>query len=158
MPLPTVPDGKRLGLREVFPFRRRDFILPTVVGLLPLLAPDTSAGERIGTAVFMFVGLLALTGLIAFPIRYYRRRANPHRVARNLIISNVVLALAASAGGAMFAQAIAEEGDSANATRVRLTFAVLMIGLLFAAISFALFVLLSRHRAKKAYKASIEQL
>lgn len=157
-PLPTVTDRKRLGLRDVFPFRRVDFILPTVVGVMTLFGSADGVGVRVGTALFMFVLVLALTGLIAFPIRYYRRRSNPHRVARNLIISNVVLALAALVGGAMIAPSIAEEGDTANATHAYLAIGLFMFGLLCAAISFVLFVLLSRHRAKEAYKDGIKRL
>ena len=44
-------------------------------------------GVNIGDALFVFVVILAITGLILFPIRYYRRRSNPYRVARNLVVS-----------------------------------------------------------------------
>ena len=121
--LPTLPGPQRPGLRDVFPFRWVDFILPTVAGLLGLLN-EGDVGVRVGSALFFFVTILAMTGLILFPIRYYRRRSNPYRVARNLLISNVVFALVASVAGFLIAESVVETGDTVNETRATLRSAI----------------------------------
>jgi TIR domain len=155
--LPALPDRQHLGLRDVFPFRRVDFILPAVAGVLGLLS-EGDVGVRVGSALLFFVSVLAITGLILFPIRYYRRRSNPYRVARNLVISNVVFALVASVAGFLIAETVVEKGDTVNETRVYLAAGFFIFGLLIAAISFVIFFLLSKIRARKAYQESFVQL
>jgi hypothetical protein len=155
--LPELPGRQRLGLREVFPFRRIDFILPTVVGAIGLLN-EGDVGVRVGYAVFGFIMTLAIIGLILFPIRYYRSRSNPYRVARNLVISNVAFALVASVAGVLFAEAVTEKNETVNEVRVALAVGFFIFGLLIAAISFAIFFLLSKLRARKAYQEGFVRL
>ena len=155
--LPTLPGPQRPGLRDVFPFRWVDFILPTVAGLLGLFN-EGDVGVRVGSALLFFVTVLAITGLILFPIRYYRRRSNPYRVARNLVISNVVFALVASLAGVLIAETLVEEGETVNQTRVELAVGYLILGMLIAVISFAIFFLLSKLRARKAYREGFVRL
>ncbi len=157
--LPTPPDPPRRGLGDIFPFRWVDFILPTVAGLLMLFdTEDDAVGIIVGDALVIFVTTLAITGLIVFPIRYYRRQSNPHRVGRNLVISNVVFALVAGVGGFLTAESLVEEGETVSQVRAEVAFGYVIFGLLFAALSFLIFVVLSRIRARKAYKQSIVRL
>ena len=158
---PTVPDTKmRNGLRDVFPFHWADFILPTLVGIFALLGREEGErlGVTIGDALLAFITVLAITGLIVFPIRYYRRQSNPHRVARNLVISNIVFAVAGSLAGALTAESLLEEGETVNEVRGDLVVGFLFFGLVMAAMAFVAFVLLSRLRARRAYKVGNQRL
>jgi hypothetical protein len=116
------------------------------------------ASVALGGALAGFVAVLAITGMIVFPIRYYRRRSNPYRVARNLVLSNLVFAVGISVGGALEASTLTDEGDSVNETRVYLVVGFLTFGLIMAAISFTLFFVLSKRRAKEAYHHGVERL
>ena len=144
----------------MFPFRWFDFILPTLAGVVALLEPEEGGdvGVNIGNALFGFVVILAITGLILFPIRYYRRRSNPYRVARNLVISNVTFALVGSVAGFLTAESGLEEGETVNEARAYLALGFVLFGVLFAAISFVIFVLLSRLRARKTYQQGVARV
>ena len=102
---------------------------------------------------------VAVTGLILFPIRHYRRRSNPYSVARNLLISNLTFCVI---GGIASAVALTRselpEDETLNAARVSEAITGVVVGLFFAAVSFVIFLTLSRRRARKAYKASLSQV
>jgi hypothetical protein len=151
------PEPPSRGFRDVFPFRWVDFILPTIFGAAGLLA-DGDLGDRIGTALAGFVMVLAIIGLIMFPLRYYRRRSNPYRVARNLVISNVAFGILGGLAAIPLAESLADEGETVNDARVSAAVGFLLFGLVFAAVSFVIFFVLSRLRAKREYKESFRQV
>ena len=151
-PAPSkVPDTKtRTGLRDVFPFHWADFILPILVGVAALLGREEGegVGVTIGDALLAFIFVLAITGLVVFPIRYYRRQSNPYRVARNLVISSLAFAVAGSVAGFFTAESLVEEGETVNEARGALAVGFLITGLVMAGIAFMLFVVLSRLHAR----------
>ena len=160
-PTLTLPDTQRLRLGDVFPFRWIDFVLPIAASVLVLLFGRDDGDDIaviVGGTLLVFVLVLAMTGLIVFPLRYYRRRSNPYRVARNLVISNVVFALGGAVAGILIAKSVAEEGQSINEVRAYTAASFVLLGLLIAAISFAIFALLSRFRARKTYQEGFERL
>ena len=112
-----------------------------------------SLSVTIGDALSGAVMVLAITGLIAFPIRYYRRRANPYRVARNLLLSNVTFAVAGATASLLTASSMVEEGETTGSVQIDLSIGFLMFGLLFALISFGIFFALSKARAKRELEA-----
>ena len=101
---PKISDGARSSgtvipevvARDFLPFRWMDFILPVLVTLFLLFNHDEIYSETriVWNALTGGVMVLALIGLVVFPIRYYRRRRDPHRVAKMLALSNVTLAVA----------------------------------------------------------------
>ncbi len=143
----------RFRLRDAFPFHWADFVLPVLVGVAGLFGREDGDGYEVavGNALGGFAMALALVGLIVFPIRYYRRRANPFVVARNLVISNVTFAIIAAIGSAL--APVVDEGETANEARAYTSIGLLMFALGFAAISFVIFFVLSKKRAKRELEA-----
>ncbi len=151
----SIPDPAEFRWRDAFPFHWADFILPVLAAILVLLNGEDgdSLSVTIGDALSGAVMVLAITGLIAFPIRYYRRRANPYRVARNLLLSNVTFAVAGAAASLLTASSMVEEGETTGSVQIDLSIGFLMFGLLFALISFGIFFALSKARAKRELEA-----
>lgn len=141
----------RFDLKGAFPFHWADFIVPVLFALTGLLGitEGDSLGVALGDSVAMFAMAIALIGFIVFPIRYYRRRANPLRVARNLLISNIVFAVMISIGSSLTIEDFMEEGDTANQTRLDITVGFLFIASVIAGISFVIFFALSKARARR---------
>jgi hypothetical protein len=141
--------------RDFLPFRWVDFILPVLVTLLSLLDHDESysLAGTIGSAVMGGVMVLALTGLVVFPIRYYRWRRNPYRVAKMLVISNVTLAVAAAVAGIIAAPSWNIDDESVTEDRVWMPIGLFLLALLFALLSFVTFVILSKLRARRNFQA-----
>jgi hypothetical protein len=136
-----------------------DFIVPAVLGLITLFTSEADAvGVKLGEALLIFASTLAIIGMVVFPIRHYRRRRNPYRVARNLVVANVVLALVAAVGAFFAAKSLTEEGEKVGDVRVELAFGLVLIGFLLAAASFLIFLLLSKFRARKAYQEGMVRL
>ena len=158
--VPATIDEQRRQLRDVFLFRWVDFIVPTLVGVLAFMGSEQGddLAVTVGTSLFAFVTILAVTELILFPVRHYRRGSNPYGVARSLVISNVVFALVASVAGVLTAASVKEEGQTINEVRISLAVMYVLFGLIIAAISFVTFVLLSRLRARKTYQHRIERI
>lgn len=161
-PAPAGPPGRRDRARghgplgDLFPFRWVDLVLPTIVAAIALVSGNGGAvGERVATAVFLFVAILASTALIAFPIRYYRRRVNPRRVAGALVIVNAAFALLATAAGLSLGRTDADAGlapaDSGDDVWLGLVFVAVLVALT----SFVIFFVLSKARARRAYRAGI---
>jgi hypothetical protein len=144
--------------RDFLPFRWVDFILPVLVTLFLLLFHDESYSQAgiIGSALMGGVAVLALTGLVVFPIRYYRWRRNPYRVAKMLIISNATLAVAGAVAGILAVPSQTEGGNSVTEESVWTTIGFFLFGLLFALISFVIFVILSKLRARRDFLARTE--
>jgi hypothetical protein len=155
----TTVGRPQVRFRDAFPFHWADFVAPVLLFGLGLVTPAED-GEAFtvtfGDSLFLAVMLLAIIGLVAFPIRYYRRRANPHRVARNLLISNLTFALVGSIGGLFTASSLVEEGETTGSVQVELALGFLVFGLLFAVVSFAIFVALSKRRARRELHAHMQ--
>jgi TIR domain len=151
------PAEPQVVARDFLPFRWVDFILPGLVTVFLLLFHDESYGALgiIGSALVGGVMVLALTGLVVFPIRYYRWRRNPYRVAKMLVVSNLTLAAAAAVAG--FLAAPSWKGDdSVTEERIWASIGFFLLGLLFALISFVTFVILSKLRAHRDFQARTE--
>lgn len=148
----AIPGRQRFRLHDAFPFHWADFVAPVLLFGLGLFTP-AEEGEAFavtfGDSLFLAVMLLAVIGLIAFPIRYYRRRANPYRVARNLVISNLTFAVVGSIAGLFTASSLVEEGETTGTVQIELALGFLIFGLLFAVVSFGLFFALSKTRATR---------
>ena len=143
----------RFRLRDAFPFHWADFVLPMLLGVTGFFGREDGAGYEVavGDALGVFAMALALVGLIVFPIRYYRRRANPFTVARNLVLSNVTFAIVAAIGYSL--APVVDEGETANEARVYTAIGLLILALGIAAISFVIFFVLSKKRAKRELEA-----
>ncbi len=154
-----VPGAPRFRLREAFPFHWADFVAPALllgVGLVTPAEEGESFAVTFGDSLLIAVMLLAVIGLVAFPIRYYRRRANPYRVARNLVISNLTFAVGWAIAGLFTASSLVEEGETTGSVRIDLAVGFLLFAVLFAVISFVIFFALSKARAKRELCAHIE--
>ena len=110
----------RLSVGELFPFRWIDLVVPALVAVLALWSGD-GVGDGVAISLLMFVSIIALTGLIVFPIRYYRRRTNPYRVAGGLVVLNLVFAVVASIAGFFLADTVVDEGRTLADVRGDLT-------------------------------------
>jgi hypothetical protein len=163
-PSPKISDGAgssgtalpAVVARDFLPFRWVDFILPVLVTLFLLLSQNYGLAGLIGSSLMGGVIVLALTGLVVFPIRYYRWRRNPYRVAKMLVLSDATLAAAAGVAG-FFAVPSWTDGDkSVTAERIGQSIGLFLFGLLFALISFVIFVILSKLRARRDLHARIE--
>ena len=121
---PKISDGARSSgtvipevvARDFLPFRWMDFILPVLVTLFLLFNHDEIYSETriVWNALTGGVMVLALIGLVVFPIRYYRRRRDPHRVAKMLALSNVTLAVAVAVTSLLAAPSQTEGNDIAT--------------------------------------------
>ena len=100
--------------------------------------------------------VLALIGLVVFPIRYYRRRHDPYRVAKMLALSNVTLAVAVAVTSLLAAPSQTEGNNSVADERVWVSIGSILFGLLFALVSFAIFVILSKLRVHRSLEARTE--
>ena len=109
-----------------------------------------------GNALVLFTMAIALIGLVVFPIRYYRRRANPLRVARNLLISNITFAVMLAIGGSLAPDDLTEEGETVNEARLYFAAGSFIIACLIACMSLAIFFALSRARAKRELHSNME--
>ena len=162
-PTPKVSDGAgtwgtvlpQVVARDFLPFRWVDFILPVLVTLFLLLFHDEGYSQAgiIGTALWGGVVALALTGLVVFPIRYYRWRRNPYRVAKMLVISDLTLAVAAAVASILAAPDWNTGDNSVTEERVWMSIGLFFYGLSFALISFVIFVILSKLRASRNFRA-----
>ena len=154
-----IAGAARFRLRDAFPFHWADFVAPALLFGVALFLPEVdgqSFAITLGDALLFAVMLLASIGLIAFPIRYFRRRANPYRVARNLVISNLTFAVGGAIAGLLTAPSLVEEGETTGSVRIDVSISFLVIGLLFAGVSFVIFFALSRARAKRELTAHME--
>ena len=132
---------------------------PVLVFGVVLFSPaeeGQSFAVTLGDSLLVGLMLLAVIGLIAFPIRYYRRRANPYRVARNLVISNLTFAVGGAIAGLLTASSLVEEGETTGSVQIDLSMGFFIFGLLFAAVSFVIFFALSKARAKRELRAHME--
>ena len=116
---------------------------------------DRRGRRRIATAAFLFVTILALTALIAFPIRYYRHRVNPCRVAGGLVVVNVVFAALAAVAALSLVPADSGDGRRAGRLRGQRDDRARVPRRLIAVTSFVIFFVLSKLRARRAYRAGI---
>jgi hypothetical protein len=156
-----VPPSTRFRLREAFPFHWTDFVVPVLAFILLFVAGLLDGGWKslagtLGLALFTAVAVLALIGLIAFPIRYYRRRANPYRVARNLVVSNLTFAVGAAIASWLAWPLLNEllEDDATTASdTIEASIGFVIFGSLFAIVSFVIFFALSKVRAKRELRA-----
>jgi TIR domain len=150
---PSSHDGAARRPRDFLPFRWFDFILPGLITLVTLLSPDegvSGAAAIIGDALAFGLIVLALVGTIAFPIRFYRRKCNPYRVAKMLALSDLVLGLGAAAAVFFSAKAYRAEGQTTNEVRFYFLIFFVVLGLVLALTSFVIFVILSRRRARRS--------
>lgn len=154
-PAGPVPPSPRFRLREAFPFHWADFVVPVLVLVSgPFVGEEgDSFAVRLGNTLLLAVAVLAVIGLIAFPIRYYRRRANPHRVARSLITSNLTFVVGGAVGGAFAASSYADADATTGEVFFHFSIGVLAFGSLFAIVSFVIFFALSKARAKRELRA-----
>ncbi len=155
----SVPASSRFRLREAFPFHWADVVAPVLLFGVALFAPAEEGQSfvvTLGDALLVAVMLLAAIGLIAFPIRYYRRRANPYRVARNLVISNLTFAVGGALAGLLTASSLVEEGETTGSVQIDLAIGFLLFGLVFAVVSFVIFFALSKTRATRELRSHME--
>lgn len=126
-----IPGPARFRLRDAFPFHWADLVAPV----------DAPGNDRIHR----------------FPDPVLPASGNPYRVARNLVISNLTFAVGgAIPAGLLNASSFVEEGETTGSVRIDLSIGFPVFGLLFAAVSFVIFVALSKARAKRELQSHME--
>ena len=163
---PQISDGVRSSgavipevvARDFLPFRWMDFILPVLVTLFLLFNHDEIYSDLgiVWNALTGGVMILALIGLVVFPIRYYRRRRDPYQVAKMLALSDVTLAVAVAVTSLLAAPSQTEGNNSVADERFWVSIGSIFFGLLFALISFAIFVILNKLRVHRSLEARTE--
>jgi len=148
--------------RDFLPFRWPDFVLPIVIGvtvaITEALQPTTNVETGGPVALGLGFGLvvLALVGMVVFPVRYYRRQRSPRRVAGMLLLSNLVLGVVLSF--AMERSLPSSDEAVEEPVIAILVTAGIMMGLTVSLVSFVIFATLSALRAHRKFRANLSRI